>query len=68
MPIYEFECMDCGNEFERLMPMTKVDVDSSCPPCPRCKSRTVSRVMSKLGGFIFKGPGFYATDYKMRGK
>jgi putative FmdB family regulatory protein len=56
MPIYEYECGNCGVRFERLQRM------SDCPlrDCPECGG-PVHRVMQPVG-VIFKGSGFYVTD------
>ena len=56
MPIYEYQCDDCGVRFERLQSMS-ADPVSICPEC----SGTVHRVISPVG-VIFKGSGFYVTD------
>ena len=59
MPTYEYECTRCGHRFERFQSMTDKPV-KRCPEC-RCK---VERVLSGGAGFIFKGSGFYITDYR----
>ncbi|BCS89659.1 FmdB family zinc ribbon protein [Pseudodesulfovibrio sediminis] len=50
MPIFEYKCSDCDNEFEELV----FDRDE-CPPCPKCQSantgKLMSAVRSKVGGF-----------------
>ena len=59
MPTYEYACKSCGYRFEESQSIT-------APPlkkCPKCK-KEVSRLISSGSGFIFKGSGFYATDYK----
>jgi putative FmdB family regulatory protein len=56
MPIYEYECENCGVRFERLQRMT----DASLTDCPECAGH-VHRVMQPVG-VIFKGSGFYVTD------
>jgi putative FmdB family regulatory protein len=56
MPIYEYECEQCGVRFERLQRMT----DSALTICPECSGH-VHRVMQPVG-VIFKGSGFYVTD------
>ena len=60
MPTYEYECKKCGHRFERSQSMT----DKPVGVCPKCKGRSVKRLISSGAGFIFKGSGFYATDYK----
>ncbi|MBN2209432.1 MAG: zinc ribbon domain-containing protein [Candidatus Coatesbacteria bacterium] len=59
MPTYEYECMDCGHHFERLQDMNDKPVEE----CPKCSGK-VRRLLSGGAGIIFKGEGFYATDYK----
>ncbi len=60
MPIYEYECEQCGVRFERLQRMA----DASLTDCPECNGH-VHRVMQPVG-IIFKGSGFYVTDNKGR--
>jgi putative FmdB family regulatory protein len=56
MPIYEYECEQCGVRFERLQRMA----DEPLTECPECCGH-VHRVMQPVG-VIFKGSGFYVTD------
>jgi len=56
MPIYEYQCKECGVRFERLQSMSAAPVTV----CPECYGR-VRRVISPVG-IIFKGSGFYVTD------
>ena len=63
MPTYEYRCMACGHQFERLQNISESPVKT----CPECKKRRVERLISKGGGIVFKGPGFYATDYRKDG-
>ncbi len=60
MPTYEYRCKSCGLEFEEFQTM------SSDPliMCPKCAQPTLKRLMSSGVGLIFKGSGFYQTDYK----
>lgn len=58
MPIYEYECEQCGVRFERLQRMA----DSPLTECPECDGH-VHRVIQPVG-IIFKGSGFYVTDNK----
>ena len=59
MPVYDYRCDRCGNfEYYQLMsekPLTK---------CPNCGSRKIKRLIGAGSGIIFKGTGFYETDYK----
>ncbi|MFH1665632.1 MAG: FmdB family zinc ribbon protein [Candidatus Omnitrophota bacterium] len=59
MPTYEYECVKCGDRFEYFQSMT----DVSLKKCPACKG-SVKRMISTGTGLIFKGGGFYQTDYK----
>lgn len=60
MPTYEYRCNACGHEFEKFQSMT----DSPVRTCPECKKRRVERLISAGAGVIFKGSGFYETDYR----
>lgn len=62
MPTYEYECDACGHEFERLQRMT----DPAVRKCPKCGKLKVRRLISGGAGVIFKGAGFYETDYKRK--
>jgi putative FmdB family regulatory protein len=62
MPTYEYECESCGIAFERLQRIS----DDPIRECPECGGE-VRRLISTGGGLVFKGPGFYATDYGGRG-
>jgi putative FmdB family regulatory protein len=59
MPTYEYECGKCGFKFEKFQNMS----DKPLSKCPKC-SGDVKRLIGKGSGIIFKGSGFYATDYK----
>ena len=59
MPNYEYECLSCGYRFERFQKM----VDEPIKTCPKCK-KSVRRLIGTGSGIIFKGEGFYATDYR----
>ncbi len=58
MPTYRYECKKCGNTFDKFQSMT----DAPVKKCPECKG-TVKRLISSGAGLIFKGSGFYKTDY-----
>lgn len=66
MPIYDYKCNTCGKSFEYQQKITE-DALTSCPPeiCSHIiKGKgEVQRVISKNVGLIFKGSGFYLTDY-----
>lgn len=61
MPTYEYRCVQCGHQFERFQfindePLGKAD-------CPVCHGE-VKRLISGGAGLLFKGSGFYITDYR----
>jgi len=60
MPTYEYRCKACGHEFERFQSMT----DQPVKTCPVCGKRQVQRLIGTGAGIIFKGNGFYCTDYR----
>jgi putative FmdB family regulatory protein len=60
MPTYEYECAACGHTFEKFQSM-KADRVRTCPACGK---RRVRRLLGTGGALIFKGSGFYATDYR----
>lgn len=59
MPTYEYECLSCKHKFEILQSITEKPKTN----CPKC-GKKIRKLISSSGGFIFKGSGFYATDYK----
>ena len=59
MPIYEFVCQDCGNEFEKIQSFS----ETRSPNCMSCQSANVLRKMSRPA-IHFKGSGWYITDSK----
>lgn len=60
MPTYEYECQDCSYRFELLQKITAEPIKK----CPKCNKDSVKRLISAGVGIIFKGSGFYETDYK----
>jgi putative FmdB family regulatory protein len=60
MPTYEYECDACGEKFEKFQPITSVPIRK----CPSCGKRKVRRLIGAGAGIIFKGSGFYQTDYR----
>lgn len=62
MPTYEYECDGCGHEFELFQSMK----DDPIKTCPECKKKKVRRLLGSGAGIIFKGSGFYETDYKRK--
>ena len=59
MPTYEYECQKCGYHFERFQNMS----DKPLQRCPECKGK-VKRLIGTGAGLLFKGSGFYITDYR----
>jgi len=59
MPTYEYECTSCGHTFEKFQVMTAEPLKK----CPKC-SKKVRRLLGRGSGLIFKGSGFYSTDYR----
>jgi putative FmdB family regulatory protein len=60
MPTYQYKCKNCGHELEELQNMSE-------PPlthCPNCNTENLARIIGGGAGLIFKGTGFYLTDYK----
>ena len=62
MPTYEYECQACGHSFDELQSMT----DAKLTKCPKCHKKKLSRLIGSGSGMIFKGTGFYETDYKKK--
>lgn len=62
MPLYDFQCEECGKVFEVERSMT----DTSKETCPKCGSKKTVKVFSSAG-IQFKGSGFYVTDSKPAG-
>jgi putative FmdB family regulatory protein len=67
MPTYEYVCSKCGHEFEKVQPIA----DAALTTCPKelCAQKKwgkgkVKRVIGAGAGLIFKGSGFYITDYR----
>jgi len=60
MPTYDYKCAICKYEFEELQSL-------SAPPleeCPKCHQNTLQKLIGGGAGILFKGSGFYTTDYK----
>jgi putative FmdB family regulatory protein len=60
MPTYDYECDACGHKFEKFQPITARAVRK----CPVCRKSAVRRLIGTGAGVIFKGSGFYQTDYR----
>ena len=63
MPTYDYECDACGHTFELFQSIK----EASLKKCPQCKKQKVTRMLSGGSGVIFKGSGFYQTDYRSEG-
>ena len=60
MPTYEYKCLDCGLTFEEFQFITAEPLRK----CPECGKKNVKRLIGCGSGLIFKGSGFYQTDYR----
>ena len=60
MPTYDYECQACGAEIEIFQQMSA----SPKKKCPDCGKLKLKRLIGGGSGFIFKGSGFYTTDYR----
>jgi len=60
MPTYDYECGSCGHKYE-LFQSIKAEPEKVCPAC---KKKTAKRLIGAGGTIIFRGPGFYVTDYR----
>jgi putative FmdB family regulatory protein len=60
LPTYEYECEACGYKFERFQSIKAEPIKK----CPECGKNKVKRLIGIGAGMIFKGSGFYITDYR----
>ena len=60
MPTYEYECDACEHRFEELQSFS----DEPLTKCPQCKKKKLRRLLGTGAAVIFKGSGFYQTDYR----
>ena len=60
MPTYDYACDACKHEFEQFESITAQPQKK----CPKCKRNKLRRLFGAGGGLIFKGSGFYQTDYR----
>ena len=60
MPTYEYECEACGKTHEEFQSITAAPLRL----CPHCGKEKLKRVIGGGAGFLFKGSGFYITDYR----
>ncbi len=63
MPTYEYKCQACDHQFEQLQPITAKPLRK----CPSCGKLKLVRLIGSGAGIIFKGSGFYQTDYRSDG-
>ncbi len=64
MPTYSYECRECKHRFDKMQPIS-ANPSRKCPKCGRLK---LHRLIGSGAGIIFKGSGFYETDYKRKGE
>lgn len=60
MPTYDYRCNGCGHEFELFQSMSEAKKEK----CPACKKLTLQRLIGTGAAVMFKGSGFYETDYR----
>ena len=63
MPTYDYKCSGCGHEFEAFQSIT----DAPLKKCPQCGKRRLERLIGPGAALIFRGSGFYCTDYRKGG-
>lgn len=60
MPTYEYKCEACDHQFEEFQSMTEPALEK----CPKCKKKKLRRLFGTGAAILFKGSGFYETDYR----
>jgi len=60
MPTYDYHCTACGHRFEKFQSMSA----KTLRKCPECKKTRLERLIGAGAGVIFRGSGFYGTDYR----
>jgi putative FmdB family regulatory protein len=60
VPTYEYACAACGHRLEHFQAMS----DAPLTKCPKCAKKKLKRLIGAGAGVIFKGSGFYTTDYR----
>lgn len=60
MPTYDYECDACGHKFEQFQSIK----DDPLTKCPACKKKKLRRLFGMGAALLFKGSGFYTTDYR----
>ena len=63
MPTYDYRCNACGHEFELFQSMS----DAVKKKCPKCSKLALERLIGTGAAVLFKGGGFYETDYRSEG-
>src|SRR5687767_4479126 len=64
MPTYDYKCGACEHTFDELQSFS----DAPLTKCPKCKKNKLERLFGGGGAIIFKGGGFYETDYRRAGQ
>jgi putative FmdB family regulatory protein len=64
MPTYDYKCNACGHTFDELQSFSEPPLTK----CPKCKKNKLERQFGGGGAIIFKGAGFYETDYRRAGE
>lgn len=62
MPTYDYACQACGHTFEEFQMMS----DPLLRDCPKCGEPRLERLIGGGAGFVFKGSGYYVTDYRSK--
>jgi putative FmdB family regulatory protein len=62
MPTYDYQCEECKHSFEEFQSITAAPLRK----CPTCGRNSLRRLIGCGAGVIFKGSGFYATDYRSK--
>ena len=62
MPTYDYACQACDHQFEHFQSIK----DALLEKCPKCGKKKLKRLLGAGAGLIFKGTGFYITDYKTK--
>ena len=63
MPTYDYQCGGCGHEFEEFQSFS----EKALTTCPKCKKKKLQRLFGTGAAILFKGSGFYETDYRSEG-
>jgi putative FmdB family regulatory protein len=64
MPTYDYRCTACAHQFDELQTFSEPPLTK----CPKCKKNKLERLFGGGGAIIFKGAGFYETDYRRAGE